>query len=175
MWYYCLATVDARANGLRQREWACGAAGSASAWHAEGQGFEPPQVHHDGSACHNNVGAFLFCPARLVAPIHACVMTRLRLCARRATSNWLDPLFDVWANDQHRHAGSDGPSGSAAPAGQSSEPSSGGLSTGHPHDLSDIRRTLARIRPAVIASRAPVCVRAGYTLDGRAQSKYAQR
>src|SRR5579875_342024 len=26
--------------------WACGAAGSASAWHAEGQGFESPQVHH---------------------------------------------------------------------------------------------------------------------------------
>src|SRR6185437_3711375 len=24
---------------------ACGAAGSASAWHAEGQGFESPQVH----------------------------------------------------------------------------------------------------------------------------------
>jgi hypothetical protein len=24
---------------------ACGAVGSASAWHAEGQGFESPQVH----------------------------------------------------------------------------------------------------------------------------------
>ena len=25
--------------------WGCGAAGSASAWHAEGQGFESPQLH----------------------------------------------------------------------------------------------------------------------------------
>src|SRR5579884_1907716 len=31
---------------MRRAERACGAAGSASAWHAEGQGFESPQVHH---------------------------------------------------------------------------------------------------------------------------------
>gem|GEM_PF-3812912 len=27
------------------RIWGCGAVGSASAWHAEGQGFESPQLH----------------------------------------------------------------------------------------------------------------------------------
>ena len=32
---------------LCAREWACGAAGSATAWHAVGQGFESPQVHHN--------------------------------------------------------------------------------------------------------------------------------
>ena len=32
--------------------WACGAAGSASAWHAEGQGFESPQVHHSLPSTH---------------------------------------------------------------------------------------------------------------------------
>lgn len=29
-----------------ETKWACGAAGSAPAWHAGGQGFESPQVHH---------------------------------------------------------------------------------------------------------------------------------
>ena len=30
-----------------QWKWGCGAAGSASAWHAEGQGFESPQLHKE--------------------------------------------------------------------------------------------------------------------------------
>ena len=30
----------------RTPRWGCGAAGSASAWHAEGQGFESPHLHH---------------------------------------------------------------------------------------------------------------------------------
>ncbi|KAG4065659.1 hypothetical protein HA402_007359 [Bradysia odoriphaga] len=30
---------------VRRSRWACGAAGSAPAWHAGGQGFESPQVH----------------------------------------------------------------------------------------------------------------------------------
>src|SRR6185312_618568 len=51
VWY----TTKAGAS-RRYRVWACGAAGSASAWHAEGQGFEPPQVHPI-NAPH---GAFIF-------------------------------------------------------------------------------------------------------------------
>ena len=31
--------------GRAGTRWGCGAAGSASAWHAEGQGFESPQLH----------------------------------------------------------------------------------------------------------------------------------
>src|SRR5215467_15991670 len=43
VWY----TVWAGTYGSSCRDsiWACGAVGSASAWHAEGQGFESPQVH----------------------------------------------------------------------------------------------------------------------------------
>ena len=32
-------------NVISNDDWGCGAAGSASAWHAEGQGFKSPQLH----------------------------------------------------------------------------------------------------------------------------------
>ena len=52
IWYANVAF--ARARGA----WACSAAGRASAWHAEGRGFESPQVHPFWQISCSGVAAF---------------------------------------------------------------------------------------------------------------------
>src|SRR5262249_15021889 len=89
----------------RSNTWACGAAGSATAWHAVGQGFESPQVHHlTFGAFHPQQGGGLFrCTMPTVArPVQCCLL--LYVAAQRALRS-VDPSVALSRGPEGNRAG----------------------------------------------------------------------
>src|ERR671931_1915083 len=60
-----------------QSRWARGAAGSASEWHSEGQGFESPRVHHHIFRYRTGTAHYLVVASRLILPFSFLLTTKL--------------------------------------------------------------------------------------------------